>query len=39
MLDAVYLLGTVGFFVLMIAYVSACQRLGAKRGEEGEDEL
>jgi len=38
-LDAVYLVGTVGFFVLMIAYVSACQKLGAKRGEEGDDEL
>jgi hypothetical protein len=28
MLDVAYLLGTVAFFALMVAYVRACERLG-----------
>jgi len=28
MLDVIYLLGTVAFFALMLAYVSFCERLG-----------
>jgi hypothetical protein len=28
MLDLLYVLGTVGFFALMIAYVRACEALG-----------
>lgn len=29
MLDLLYLLGTLAFFALMLAYVAGCQRLGA----------
>jgi hypothetical protein len=32
MLDLFYMLVTVGFFAVMLAYVSACERLG--RGSE-----
>ena len=32
MIDVAYLLGTAGFFALMLAYVTACERLG--RGAE-----
>ena len=28
MLDLAYVLGTIGFFALMLAYVAACERLG-----------
>lgn len=28
MIDLVYILGTIGFFVLMLLYVRACERLG-----------
>ena len=28
MIDLAYVLGTVGFFALMLAYVAACERLG-----------
>ncbi|MDB4898216.1 MAG: hypothetical protein JWN53_24 [Gemmatimonadetes bacterium] len=31
MLDLLYLLGTLGFFALMLAYVSFCERLGHSR--------
>ncbi len=34
MLDIVYVLGSVGFFGLMLAYVIGCERLGRARGEE-----
>jgi hypothetical protein len=33
-LDIAYLLATIGFFALMIAYVHACERLGAHASEE-----
>jgi hypothetical protein len=39
MIDLIYVVGTVLFFALMIAYVAACERLGrmadAERAEEG----
>ncbi len=38
MLDVLYVLGSVGFFALMLVYVVGCERLGAggrARGEEG----
>lgn len=28
MFDLIYVLGTAGFFALMLAFVTACQRLG-----------
>jgi hypothetical protein len=28
MLDIIYILGTVAFFALMLAYVAGCERLG-----------
>jgi hypothetical protein len=28
MLDLLYILGTIGFFALMLAYVSFCERIG-----------
>ena len=28
MFDLMYLLATIGFFAVMLAYVSACERLG-----------
>lgn len=31
MLDAAYLLGTIGFFAVMLAYVRACAALGRRR--------
>jgi hypothetical protein len=38
MLDLLYVLGTVGFFALMLAYVRGCESLGhdeeMERGEE-----
>ena len=34
--DLLYLLGTLGFFALMLAYVRACQALG-REAEYGED--
>ncbi len=35
MLDIVYVLGSVGFFALMLGYVVGCERLGRSRKEEG----
>ncbi len=32
MIDFIYLLGTVLFFALMLAYVLACEALGKERG-------
>ncbi len=34
MLDIAYVLGTIGFFALMLAYVVGCERLGRSRGGE-----
>jgi hypothetical protein len=34
MLDIAYIAGTLAFFVLMLRYVSACERLGNRSGEE-----
>ena len=34
-LDLVYVAGTVGFFVLMLAYTAGCARLGAAPEEDG----
>ncbi len=34
MRDLLYLLGIVGFFLLMLAYAKACQRLAAGDGSE-----
>jgi hypothetical protein len=33
-LDIAYVLGTLGFFALMFAYVRACDRMGAAAPEE-----
>ena len=33
MKDALYILGTVGFFWLMLAYVRWCERLGRRSAE------
>ncbi len=30
MLDLLYVLGSLGFFALMLGYVRACERLGAR---------
>lgn len=30
MLDVLYVLGTIGFFAVMLWYVHACDRLGAR---------
>ncbi len=30
MLDLLYVLGSLGFFALMLGYVHACERLGAR---------
>ena len=34
MLDVVYVLGSIGFFALMLAYVRGCERLGRSGAEE-----
>lgn len=34
MIDAAYILGTVIFFVLMLVYTRACERLGGKSQQE-----
>jgi hypothetical protein len=34
MLDAAYVIGAILFFALMLAYVSACARLGRTASEE-----
>lgn len=36
MMDVVYIVGTIAFFALMLAYVRACEGLGhdAEHGEE-----
>jgi hypothetical protein len=36
MLDLLYVLGSVGFFALMIAYVRGCEALG-RNSEQGEE--
>jgi len=36
MLDALYVIGTVAFFGLMLAYIRACDALG-RDAEHGED--
>jgi hypothetical protein len=36
MIDAAYILGTVLFFVLMLVYTRACERLGAGKGNQEE---
>jgi hypothetical protein len=33
MIDLLYLVGTVAFFALMLAYTRACERLGRRSGE------
>jgi hypothetical protein len=35
-IDLLYVAGTIGFFALMIAYVSGCNRLGADTQQERE---
>lgn len=34
MIDALYVLGTLGFFALMLAYVAGCARLGRGTADE-----
>ena len=36
MLDMIYTAATVGFFVLMLAYVRGCEALGREAGETEE---
>ena len=36
MLDSVYVLGSVGFFALLLAYVVGCERLGRRSDVEKE---
>lgn len=39
MIDLIYVLGTVGFFALMLLYVRACERLGrAASSDAGQSE-
>jgi hypothetical protein len=33
-LDVVYVVGTIVFFLLMLAYTRGCERLGKRHGEE-----
>jgi hypothetical protein len=35
MFDVIYLLGTIAFFALMLAYVSLCERLGRTAADAG----
>lgn len=35
MIDILYLLGSVGFFAAMLAYVKGLERLGRRSGEGG----
>jgi hypothetical protein len=37
MIDVLYILGTVAFFALMLAYVRACETLGRDRGDKHEN--
>jgi len=37
MLDLIYVLGTIAFFVLMLLYVRACERLGRDTGDGSEN--
>ena len=37
MIDLIYLLGTVGFFALMLLYVRACERLGRNATDRTEN--
>jgi hypothetical protein len=32
--DLLYVLGTIGFFVACVTYVSACERLGRRNDDE-----
>lgn len=34
MIDVLYVLATIGFFALMLAYVAFCERLGGPAGAE-----
>ena len=34
MLDLLYVLGTIGFFALMLAYTRGCEKLGHSADEE-----
>ncbi len=36
MLDAIYILGTIAFFALMLAYVRACAALGRSASTNGD---
>jgi hypothetical protein len=36
MLDVAYLVGTIMFFLLMLAYTRACERLGSRRSDKEE---
>lgn len=36
MLDAIYILGTIAFFALMVAYVRACAALGRPASTNGD---
>ena len=35
MADALYVVGTLAFFALMLAYVRGCERLGDRKDNEG----
>ena len=37
MIDLIYVLGTIGFFALMLLYVRACERLGRDTTDHTED--
>jgi len=37
MIDLIYLLGTMGFFALMLLYVRACERLGRNTTDRAEN--
>lgn len=37
-IDALYVLGSVGFFGLMLAYVRWCERLGRRTGQADEEQ-
>ncbi len=36
MIDLLYVLGTVGFFAAMLAYVAGLERLGRRSGEDSQ---
>lgn len=35
MIDLLYILGTIGFFALMLGYVAGCEKLGHVADDEG----